>query len=196
MGRATRWFKGLFGIKPSSCSGTDSGTISNRLDRSLCDSYETIPPNISEKEAAWLRSFYAAGEEEKERRTHAIAVAAATAAAADAAVAAAKAAAAVVRLQGQGKSGPLGGGKSREHRAAMQIQCAFRGYLVLTQFFNFSNHFNIFNLYVFEPLHFCNVKGEKSVESVERSGEDSSFSERFFGTESSGGDSPEYGSTC
>ncbi|XP_019086438.1 PREDICTED: uncharacterized protein LOC104717283 [Camelina sativa] len=131
MGRASRWFKGLFGIKPSSCSGSDTGAISNRLDRSLCDNYETIPPNISEKEAAWLRSFYAAGEEEKERRTHAIAVAAATAAAADAAVAAAKAAAAVVRLQGQGKSGPLGGGggKSRENRAAMQIQCAFRGFL-------------------------------------------------------------------
>ncbi|ESQ54328.1 hypothetical protein EUTSA_v10025424mg [Eutrema salsugineum] len=135
MGRATRWFKGLFGIKPSSCSG--SGVISNRLDRSalpaagvsLCDSYETIPPNISEKEAAWLRSFYAAGEEEIERRAHAIAIAAATAAAADAAVAAAKAAAAVVKLTGQGKSGPLSGGKSRENRAAMQIQCAFRGYL-------------------------------------------------------------------
>ncbi|EOA18544.1 hypothetical protein CARUB_v10007101mg [Capsella rubella] len=129
MGRATRWFKGLFGIKPSSCSGSDTGAISNRLDRSLCDSYETIPPNISEKEAAWLRSFYAAGEEEKERRTHAIAVAAATAYAADAALASAKAAAAVVRLQGQGKSGPLGGGNTRENRAAMQIQCSFRGYL-------------------------------------------------------------------
>lgn len=133
MGRATRWFKGLFGIKPSSCS--------NRLDRSsvagmsLCDSYETIPPNISEKEAAWLRSFYAAGEEEQERRTHAIAVAAATAAAADAAVAAAKAAAAVVRLTGQGKSGQLRNGQqNRENRAAMQIQCAFRGFLVLTIF--------------------------------------------------------------
>ncbi|CAA7037112.1 unnamed protein product [Microthlaspi erraticum] len=136
MGRATRWFKGLFGIRPSSCSGYGSGATSNRIDRSsvagvsLCDSYETIPPNISEKEAAWLRSFYAAGEEEIERRTHAIAVAAATAAAADAAVAAAKAAAAVVKLQGQGKSGPLGGGKLRKnHRAAMQIQCAFRGFL-------------------------------------------------------------------
>ncbi|KAJ0263082.1 IQ-domain 25 [Hirschfeldia incana] len=133
MGRATRWFRGLFRIKPSSCSG--SGTISNRIDRSslagvsLCDSYETIPPNISEREAAWLRSFYAAGEEEIERRAHAVAVAAATAAAADAAVAAAKAAAAVVRLTGQGKSGPLGVGNSRENRAAMQIQCTFRGYL-------------------------------------------------------------------
>lgn len=138
MGRATRWFMGLFGIKPSSCSG--SGTISNRIDRSslagvsLCDSYETIPPNISEREAAWLRSFYKAGEEEIERRAHAVAVAAATAAAADAAVAAAKAAAAVVRLRGQGKSGPLGVGNSRENRAAMQIQCTFRGYLVLTVF--------------------------------------------------------------
>lgn len=154
MGRATRWFKGLFGIRPSSCSGSGSGSgaISNRMDRSsvsgvsLCDSYETIPPNISEKEAAWLRSFYAAGEEERDRRTHAIAVAAATAAAADAAVAAAKAAAAVVKLQGQGKSGPLGGGKSRENRAAMQIQCAFRGFLVLSIFFvfYFPNRFNIF----------------------------------------------------
>lgn len=142
MGRATRWLKGLFGIKPSSCSGSGAGVISNRFDRSLCDSYETIPPNISEKEAAWLRSFYAAGEEERERRTHAIAVAVATAAAADKAVAAAKAAAAVVRLQG--KSGPLGGGKSRENRAAMQIQCSFRGFLVLTIFnLKFSNHFNI-----------------------------------------------------
>ncbi|KFK29473.1 hypothetical protein AALP_AA7G138200 [Arabis alpina] len=134
MGRATRWFKGLFGIKPSS--------YPNRLDRSsftgmsLCDSYETIPPNISEKEAAWLRSFYAEGEEEKERRTHAIAVAVATAAAADAAVVAAKAAAAVVRLTGQGKSGPLRSGQqqSRENRAAMQIQCAFRGYLARKAF--------------------------------------------------------------
>ncbi|CAN8326418.1 unnamed protein product [Cochlearia groenlandica] len=138
MGRATKWFKGLFGIKPSSCFG--SVAISNRLDRSsvagvsLCDNYETIPPHISEKEAAWLRSFYEAGEEEKERRTHAIAVAAATAAAADAAVAAAKAAAAVVRLTGQGKSGPLGVCKNRENRAALQIQCAFRGYLARKAF--------------------------------------------------------------
>ena len=41
-----------------------------------------------------------------------------------------------------------------------------------------------------------NVEGEKSVESFERSSEDTSFSERFFGKEASGGHSPEYGGSC
>ncbi|XP_010526431.1 PREDICTED: protein IQ-DOMAIN 14 [Tarenaya hassleriana] len=117
MGKATRWFKVLFGFRPSSSSGDrQRRSPAGETAGLLCDNYTTIPPNISESEAAWLRSFYVAGEAEK----HAVAVAAATAAAADAAVAAAKAAAAVVRLT----SGPLGG-----KRAATRIQCAFRGYL-------------------------------------------------------------------
>lgn len=56
---------------------------------------------------------------------HAIAVAVATAAAAEAAVATAQAAAEVVRLTRPS-------GFVREHRAAIVIQTAFRGYLVIT----------------------------------------------------------------
>lgn len=59
---------------------------------------------------------------EDEEENNAIAVAAATAAAAEAAVVAAQAAAEVVRLTGYGR-------KSREERAAIAIQSAFRGYL-------------------------------------------------------------------
>lgn len=59
---------------------------------------------------------------EDEEENNAIAVAAATAAAAEAAVVAAQAAAEVVRLTGYGR-------KSREERAAIAIQAAFRGYL-------------------------------------------------------------------
>lgn len=59
---------------------------------------------------------------EDEEEKNAIAVAAATAAAAEAAVVAAQAAAEVVRLTGYGR-------KSREERAAIAIQSAFRGYL-------------------------------------------------------------------
>lgn len=59
---------------------------------------------------------------EDEEENNAIAVAAATAAAAEAAVVAAQAAAEVVRLTGYGR-------KSKEERAAIAIQSAFRGYL-------------------------------------------------------------------
>lgn len=65
---------------------------------------------------------------EEDHNKHAMAVAAATAAAAEAAVAAAQAAAEVVRLTG-GARGSFYGGWSREERAAIKIQAAFRGYL-------------------------------------------------------------------
>eukprot|EP00250_Pteridium_aquilinum_P007243 c17007_g1_i1 orf=354-1967(-) len=65
---------------------------------------------------------------EDDQNKHAMAVAAATAAAAEAAVAAAQAAAEVVRLTG-GARGSFYGGWSREERAAVRIQAAFRGYL-------------------------------------------------------------------
>lgn len=135
MGRATRWLKGLFGIKKDKgnsnssdrkdttrCSFGNSGTDST----GLCHNPGTIPPNISAAEAAWLKSFYT--ESEKEQNKHAIAVAAATAAAADAAVAAAQAAVAVVRLTSHGRGTMFGGG--RERWAAVKIQIMFRGYLV------------------------------------------------------------------
>ncbi|KAK9275041.1 hypothetical protein L1049_022299 [Liquidambar formosana] len=137
MGRATRWLKGLFGIKKdrehkdNSNSGDRKGNKrfsngnSGRDSGGLCHNPATIPPNISAAEAGWLRSYYA--ETENEQNKHAIAVAAATAAAADAAVAAAQAAVAVVRLTSHGRGTMFGGG--RERWAAVKIQNVFRGYL-------------------------------------------------------------------
>uniref|UniRef100_A0A5B7B404 DUF4005 domain-containing protein n=1 Tax=Davidia involucrata TaxID=16924 RepID=A0A5B7B404_DAVIN len=137
MGKATRWLKGLFGIKKDKEQKENSSSgdrkdkkrwsfgHSGRDSGGLCHNPATIPPNITAAEATWLRSFY--GETENEQNKQAIAVAAATAAAADAAVAAAQAAVAVVRLTSQGRGTMFGGG--RERWAAVKIQTFFRGYL-------------------------------------------------------------------
>ncbi|KAL3511731.1 hypothetical protein ACH5RR_024448 [Cinchona calisaya] len=135
MGKATRWLKGLLGMKKdkenvdnySNCSekkekkrwsfaksGKDSGFVGAQ-----------IPVNIPVTDTAWLRSYIS--QTEKEQNKHAIAVAAATAAAADAAVAAAQAAVAVVRLTSQGRGAMFNGGS--EKWAAIKIQNVFRGYL-------------------------------------------------------------------
>lgn len=138
MGRATRWLKGLFGIKIKDKERNEyssdrkqnarwSSGHSGREATGLCHNPTTIPPNITPAEAAWLRSFYS--ENDNEQNKHAIAVAAATAAAADAAVAAAQAAVAVVRLTSQGRGTAMFGG-SREKWAAVKIQSVFRGFLV------------------------------------------------------------------
>lgn len=138
MGRATRWLKGLFGLKKDK-ENKDNSNPGDRKDRrrwssghsgrdsdGLCHNPTTIPPNITAAEADWLRSYYT--DNENEQNKHAIAVAAATAAAADAAVAAAQAAVAVVRLTSHGRGTMFGGG--RERWGAVKIQTVFRGYLV------------------------------------------------------------------
>ena len=135
MGKATRWLRGLLGMKKEKesveisnsgnrreqkgwgfgrSSGRNSGVVSK------------IPANNPVAENSWLRSYIA--QTEKEQNKHAIAVAAATAAAADAAVAAAQAAAAVVRLTSQGRGALFCCGT--EKWAAIKIQSVFRGYLV------------------------------------------------------------------
>ncbi|CAK9310665.1 unnamed protein product [Citrullus colocynthis] len=137
MGKATRWLKGLLGIKkekdPSgnSNSNTNSTTLAaDRKDKkrwsfakSARDSGQTPPPP---PDTTWFRSSYIS-DSEKEQNKHAIAVAAATAAAADAAVAAAQAAVAVVRLTSQGRGSLYITGRDRW--AAVKIQTVFRGYL-------------------------------------------------------------------
>lgn len=145
MGRATRWLKGLLGMKKEKDPLELPSTTCDRKEKkrwsfgkSLKDASPfshhvpaNLPSNVSPADSAWLRSYLS--ETEKEQNKHAIAVAAATAAAADAAVAAAQAAVAVVRLTSQGCGGQLFG--KRERWAAMKIQTVFRGYLVSGFFF-------------------------------------------------------------
>ncbi|KAK9280864.1 hypothetical protein L1049_003755 [Liquidambar formosana] len=137
MGRATRWLKGLLGMKKEKDQHVENSnsTKGDKKDkkrwsfgksgRDYSGGVGQIPVNIPVSDAAWLRSYFS--QTEKEQNKHAIAVAAATAAAADAAVAAAQAAVAVVRLTSNGRGTLFGGG--RERWAAARIQTFFRGYL-------------------------------------------------------------------
>ncbi|XVF74495.1 hypothetical protein PTKIN_Ptkin13bG0115100 [Pterospermum kingtungense] len=147
MGKATRWLKGLLGMKKEKDKEKDQvdqhsnssvlydkkqkkrWSFAKSTARKDGNANSQIPLSIARDipatDAAWLRSYIA--ETEKEQNKHAIAVAAATAAAADAAVAAAQAAVAVVRLTSNGKGTLFGGG--RERWAAVKIQTVFRGYL-------------------------------------------------------------------
>ncbi|KAM7483793.1 hypothetical protein LguiB_008376 [Lonicera macranthoides] len=125
MGKATRWLRGLLGMKKGkeNVDNSDSGDWKEKKRWSFPKSGHT-PANIPAKDSAWMISY---SETEKEQNKHAIAVAAATAAAADAAVAAAQAAVAVVRLTSHGRGTLFKGG--RERWAALKIQTIFRGYL-------------------------------------------------------------------
>ncbi|GER52395.1 IQ domain-containing protein [Striga asiatica] len=130
MGKATRWLRGLLGLKKDKENVDKNSTFTEKKSKKKVghanSGKESLPlSQIPAKDSDWLRSLIADSKEEHSK--HAIAVAAATAAAADAAVAAAQAAVAVVRLTSQGRGGFSAGG--RERLAAVRIQTVFRGYL-------------------------------------------------------------------
>ncbi|KAK6128016.1 hypothetical protein DH2020_038248 [Rehmannia glutinosa] len=130
MGKATRWLRGLLGMKKDKENVDKNSNCGEKKEKkrwSFVKSGKESEPlsQIQPDGSALLRSFIA--DSEKEQNKHAIAVAAATAAAADAAVAAAQAAVAVVRLTSQGRGALFTDG--RERLAAVKIQTVFRGYL-------------------------------------------------------------------
>ncbi|XP_054785104.1 protein IQ-domain 26-like [Prosopis cineraria] len=134
MGKASRWLKGLLGMKKDKDRIDISGSLVPdkkekkrwSFAKSGKDSNSgTSQPRFQPPDSTWFASYMS--ETEKEQNKHAIAVAAATAAAADAAVAAAQAAVAVVRLTSQGRGTLFS--ESREKWAAVKIQTVFRGYL-------------------------------------------------------------------
>jgi hypothetical protein len=122
MGKASRWFRGLLGLKKSEHNTSDHHKPPKEKRRwSFVKSYREDQPHNTAVET-----------EHVENNKQAIAVAAATAAAAEAAVAAAQAAAAVVRFN-YSSNGIV---RIREQWAAVKIQSAFRGSLVRNQHFN------------------------------------------------------------
>ncbi|KAK7294271.1 hypothetical protein RJT34_17158 [Clitoria ternatea] len=140
MGKASRWLKGLLGMKKEKDHSDNSGSLApdkkekkrwsfakpgKDMAVAVTPSPHIAPSSVPAPDNTWLRSYIS--ETENEQNKHAIAVAAATAAAADAAVAAAQAAVAVVRLTSQGRGALFSG--SREKWAAVKIQTCFRGYL-------------------------------------------------------------------
>ncbi|GAB4856908.1 IQ-domain [Ancistrocladus abbreviatus] len=157
MGRATRWFKGLLGLKrtdqPSSSSGrSDPKHPLSTKDKPRRWSFVRSYREKSSHQPAARFSDIILGPQHhasdititttatadtyvdsEDASKHAIAVAAATAAVAEAAVAAAQAAAAVVRLTNSGRCNAAApayvSASGREAWAAVVIQSRFRGYL-------------------------------------------------------------------
>lgn len=137
MGKASKWFRAIFGLKASSRSTT---TDPNKKTNAWSFG-KTSNKNLQQKPTPHGVSF----QNDDEASKHAIAVAAATAAVAEAAVAAAQAAAAVVKLTSGGAAASasrqlpayVSGGAcyrredatSSEEWAAVVVQSHFRGHL-------------------------------------------------------------------
>ncbi|KAL8113781.1 protein IQ-domain 26-like [Apium graveolens] len=133
MGRATRWLRGLLGMKKEKAN-VDISNSSDKKEKKrqsfamiLKESGFVDQTSVKNPASNSNCSRSYTSESEKEQTKHAIAVAAATAAAADAAVAAAQAAMNVVRLTSQGGGAISACG--REKWAVIKIQAVFRGFL-------------------------------------------------------------------
>ncbi|GAU46994.1 hypothetical protein TSUD_186360 [Trifolium subterraneum] len=122
MGKASRWFRGLLGLKKSEQNSSDHKPPKEKRRWSFVKSYREDQQQHHNSHVT-VQTEHA--ENNNNGNKQAIAVAAATAAAAEAAVAAAQAAAAVVRFN-YSSNGIV---RIREQWAAVKIQSAFRGSL-------------------------------------------------------------------
>ena len=151
MGKNSRWFRRLFSGKKSKSSppaesvGSDSKQAKNKKKWSILGSGNT--EEIKEEPSKEVETLISCAEPQSgsqvDASRHAITVAAAAAAVAEAAVAAAQAAAEVVRLTNSGKCSGSGG--RRMDVAAVIIQSAFRGYLVIMNIFISYNALRFWN---------------------------------------------------
>ncbi|WVZ09613.1 hypothetical protein V8G54_014143 [Vigna mungo] len=120
MGKASKWFRGLLGLKKTEHSSSPAKPPKEKRRWSFVKSN-------TEKDNNAAATCPPQGNDGGK---HAMAVAAATAAVAEAAVAAAEAAAVVVRLtSSSGRCADAGPTRIRQHWAAVKIQAAFRGCL-------------------------------------------------------------------
>ncbi|KAJ6714507.1 IQ-DOMAIN 5-RELATED [Salix viminalis] len=137
MGKASKWFRAVLGLKKPDPPLDNPQTTRSKEKRrwSLVKSHREKDHDHQQDIEANKTGVLYGQEFEEDPNKHALAVAAATAAVAEAAVAAAQAAAEVVRLTSSGRCvnnsaayvrGSLG---LREDFAAVKIQAAFRGYL-------------------------------------------------------------------
>ncbi|GKA95854.1 IQ-DOMAIN 14-like protein [Tanacetum coccineum] len=119
MGKVTRWFRGVLGMKKDKVNIDNSNAKTKKrwiFGKCMKDLSQRV---TVENDSTRMRSCMSASE--KEQNKHAIAVAATTAA-----VASAQAAVAVVRLTSDGRDTLFSG---REKWAATKIQSVYRGHL-------------------------------------------------------------------
>ena len=141
MGKNSGWFRRLFAGKktktlPAAKSyGSDSKQAKKKKNWSILGSGSAgeIKATPSKEVETRVSCTETRSGSQMEASKHAIAVAAAAAAVAEVAVAAAQAAAEVVRLTNNGRCSGSGG--RRLDVAAVMIQSAFRGYLVIMNIF-------------------------------------------------------------
>ncbi|GJZ19565.1 IQ-DOMAIN 31-like protein, partial [Tanacetum coccineum] len=124
MGKVSKWFRGLLGMKKDKENMDNSNAKTKRrwcFGKSMKNPSQRV---TVENDSTRMRSCMSASE--KEQNNHAIAVAGTAVAAADAAVAGAQATVAVVRLTSDGRGTLFSG---REKWAATKIQSVYRGHL-------------------------------------------------------------------
>ncbi|GJW60261.1 IQ-DOMAIN 14-like protein [Tanacetum coccineum] len=124
MGKVSRWFRGVLGMKKDK-ENIDKSNAKRKKRWSFGKCMKDPSQRATvENDSTRMRSCMSAVE--KEQNNHAIAIAATATAAADAIVASPQALVAVVRLSSDGRGTLFSG---REKWAAIKIQSVYRGHL-------------------------------------------------------------------